>query len=271
MKTLLKMATVAAVMAGAAFFASEPARADGVSVSIGVPGIGFSYDSGGYCDSWGCPSDYWGYPVYYGPVYWGGAWYRGPVYYRHRYGHTWYWVHGGWHRDQWRGPRPHWYRHNYRYGPALGYDYYRGHGFRHDRDRYWRHERREHRRDFRHERREHRRELLRERREHRRDFRRDRREDRRAIRHDRRDDRRDHRRDRAITTTKVGLDLPTGAPAIRGPFALWQAGLIQASMDGQFQRRGQALRKGAAFAPAIAQNYAVMGAFGPKISPVPAP
>ena len=40
------------------------------STSIGVPGaIGFDYDSGGYCDDWGCPDEYWDMPVYYGPVY----------------------------------------------------------------------------------------------------------------------------------------------------------------------------------------------------------
>jgi len=41
-------------------------------------------------------------------------------------------------RDQWRGPRPAWWKGNYRVGPALGYAYYRANGFRHDRDRYWR-------------------------------------------------------------------------------------------------------------------------------------
>ncbi len=160
MKAILKTAALAAALAGSAMFASAPARADGVSVAIGVPGIGFSYDSGGYCDRWGCPEDYWGYPVYYGPVYYSGAWYRGPVYYRRIDGAYWYWIHGGWHRDEWRGPRPAWYRHaHYRYGPALGYDYYRGHGFRHDHDRYWRRQIRRHRRA-------HRREERRERRRH---------------------------------------------------------------------------------------------------------
>ena len=161
MTRFLKVMAAAAVMSGAALFASAPARAGGVSIAIGVPGIAFSYDSGGYCDRWGCPDAYWDLPVYYGPVYFGGEWYQGPVYYRRVHGHYWYWIHGGWHRDEWRGPRPHWYRqhrHTYRYGPALGYDYYRGHGFRHERDRHWRrHERRhdvrEERRDRRHDRR----------------------------------------------------------------------------------------------------------------------
>lgn len=127
----------AAALTSAALFASAPAGAqDSFSVSIGVPGVAFSYDSGGFCDRWGCPGDYWDYPVYYGPVYYGGAWFRGPVYYREIHGSRWYWVRGGWHRDHWRGPRPHWWGH-YRYGPALGYSFYSGHGFRHGHDRYW--------------------------------------------------------------------------------------------------------------------------------------
>lgn len=126
----------AAALTGTALFFSAPAAADEFAVHIGVPGVAFSYDSGGFCDRWGCPGDYWDYPVYYGPVYYGGAWYRGPVYYRMTGGNYWYWVHGGWHRDAWRGPRPHWWGH-YRHGPALGYAFYSGHGFRHGHDRYW--------------------------------------------------------------------------------------------------------------------------------------
>src|SRR5437868_4167262 len=111
-------------------FVSVPAEARvDLGVSIGVPGVGYDYDSGGYCDDEGCPEDYWDYPVYYGPVYWGGDWYRGPVYYRYWQGRPWYWVHGGWRLDQWRGARPAWWG-RYRYGPALGFDWYRGHGFR---------------------------------------------------------------------------------------------------------------------------------------------
>ena len=179
MRTFFKVITTAAVLTGAAMFASAPARADGVSITIGVPGIGFSYSSGGYCDDWGCPQDYWDYPVYYGPVYYRGEWYRGPVYYRLRHGHYYYWLRGGWHRDQWRGPRPRWYRrHDYHYGRSLGYDYYRSHGFRHDRDPHWRRHRRHERREIRHERREHRREIRHERRER---------------RHERREERRHHR------------------------------------------------------------------------------
>jgi hypothetical protein len=137
MKGYLKAVTLAVAMAGATLFASAPARADHVSVSIGVPGVGVYYHSGGYCDRWGCPGEYWGYPVYYGPVYYGGTWYNGPLYYRRIGGRYMYWVHGGWHYDGWAGPRPRWWRGGYRYGPALGYEYYRGHGFYHDHDRYW--------------------------------------------------------------------------------------------------------------------------------------
>ena len=42
-------------------------------------GVNFSYDSGGYCDAYGCPDDYWDMPVYYGPVFFGGSWYDGPA------------------------------------------------------------------------------------------------------------------------------------------------------------------------------------------------
>jgi hypothetical protein len=91
-------------------------------------GIGFSYDSGGYCDAWGCPDDYWDMPIFYGPVFFGGTWYDGPVYYRDGYGGRQFWIHGGWHGDEWRGPRPNWW-HAGRVGPALGVNFYRSHGF----------------------------------------------------------------------------------------------------------------------------------------------
>jgi len=129
MRTAFKALIAATAMAGAATIASAPANADGLRLSIGPGGgISFSVNTGGYCDRWGCPDDYWGYPVFYGPVYYGGSWYRGPLYYRYSSGSYWYWVHGGWRRDEWRGPRPGWAR-NYRYGPALSLDYYRSHGF----------------------------------------------------------------------------------------------------------------------------------------------
>src|SRR5205823_14142829 len=105
-------------------------------VGVGVGPIGFDIYSGGYCDRWGCPREYWNYPIFYGPVYYGSAWYRGPVYYRSVNGERWYWIHGAWHRDQWRGPRPTWARDTH-YGPPRGLDYYREHGFR-VRDEDWR-------------------------------------------------------------------------------------------------------------------------------------
>jgi hypothetical protein len=92
-------------------------------------GVEFSYDSGGYCDAFGCPDDYWDLPIYYGPVFFGGAWYDGPVYYRDWFGRRQYWIHGGWRDDEWRGARPRWW-HEGRYGPALGLEFYRSHGFR---------------------------------------------------------------------------------------------------------------------------------------------
>jgi hypothetical protein len=121
----------------AAFFGTAPARADSFGLSIG-PGGGFSFslDTGGYCDQWGCPDEYWDYPIFYGPVYYGGYWYRGPVYYRMIRGERYYWVRGGWHRDGWRGTRPSWAG-RVHYGPALGLDYYRSNGFR-VRDNDWR-------------------------------------------------------------------------------------------------------------------------------------
>lgn len=79
---------------------------------------------GGYCDSYGCPDDYWDRPVYYGSVYYGGAWVNGPFYYRDYGGRRQFWLRGGWRDDGWRGTRPSQYR-NFRYGPALGRDFYR--------------------------------------------------------------------------------------------------------------------------------------------------
>ncbi|MGN6147695.1 MAG: hypothetical protein ACTHPD_04070 [Rhizomicrobium sp.] len=142
MKVISKMSVAAAALLGAAFAGSTAAEArTDFGIFIGVPNaVNFDYNSGGYCDSYGCPDSYWDFPVWYGPVYWRGTWYRGPLYYRDDMGdRRVYWIAGGWHHDQWRGARPDWwYRGHYYAGPALGYDYYRGHGFRHNRDRYWR-------------------------------------------------------------------------------------------------------------------------------------
>lgn len=92
-------------------------------------GISYNYASGGYCDTWGCPDDYYDLPVYYGSVYFGGDWFNGPLYYRDWGGARQYWVRGGWHYDDWRGARPNWYTPG-RYGPALGRDFYRSDRFR---------------------------------------------------------------------------------------------------------------------------------------------
>jgi hypothetical protein len=89
----------------------------------GYYGGGYSY-GGGYCDSYGCPDDYWDRPVYYGSIYYGGSWLNGPFYYRDWNGRRQYWARGGWRYDGWSGDRPSQYR-NYRYGPALGRDWYR--------------------------------------------------------------------------------------------------------------------------------------------------
>ncbi|HEY8950285.1 MAG TPA: hypothetical protein VIM56_15475 [Rhizomicrobium sp.] len=142
MKSIFGMSVMATAMGCIATFANAPAQArTDFSISIGVPNaVNFDYGSGGYCDSYGCPDEYWDFPVWYGPVYWRGTWYRGPLYYRDDLGdRRVYWIAGGWHHDQWRGSRPDWwYRGHYYAGPALGYSFYLGHGFRHDRDRYWR-------------------------------------------------------------------------------------------------------------------------------------
>lgn len=136
MRTTLKAAIAAMALAGAAA-AATPAAAQQFGLGIGPNGgISFSYDSGGYCDQWGCPDNFWDMPVYYGAVFFAGQWYDGPVYYRDWRGEREYWIHGQWRRDEWRGPRPGWWRAG-RFGPPLGMDYYRTHNFhgRWDQDR----------------------------------------------------------------------------------------------------------------------------------------
>ncbi len=63
MKSVLKTVSVVAAIAGAALCASGPARAGvSIGISIGIPGaVAYDYDSGGYCDRWGCPDEYWGH------------------------------------------------------------------------------------------------------------------------------------------------------------------------------------------------------------------
>ena len=127
MKRLFLSSLFGAVVACAAL-AVTPAAAQDVNISVGFPGVAFSYSSGGYCDSWGCPGEFWNYPVYYCPVYYGNRWYRGPVYYRFDRGVYWYWVHGGWRRDAWFRPRPRWACID-RFGPPLDLDFYIWNGF----------------------------------------------------------------------------------------------------------------------------------------------
>jgi hypothetical protein len=120
---------VAALALTAGATAALPASAQSFGLGFGPRGgINFSYDSGGYCDQFGCPDNFWDMPVYYGPVFWRGDWYDGPVYYREAFGHRQFWIHGDWRNDEWRGPHPGWWREG-RYGPPLGVDYYRSHGF----------------------------------------------------------------------------------------------------------------------------------------------
>ncbi len=123
-------AIAAAATAGAAISYSGSARADSFGFSVGPGGgVGFSYESGGYCDRWGCPDEFWDYPVSYCPVYFDGEWYRGPMYYRYSRSHYYFWIHGGWHSDGWDEGRPDWACSN-EFGPALSYDWYDSHGFR---------------------------------------------------------------------------------------------------------------------------------------------
>ena len=100
MNNRMKLTVAAAEMAGATLFASAPAQADSFRFSFGPGGgVGFSYDSGGYCDRWGCPDGFWDYPIAYCPVFYHGQWYRGPLYYRNHHGRYDYWIHGDWRRD----------------------------------------------------------------------------------------------------------------------------------------------------------------------------
>ena len=86
-----------------------------------VPPDGYQ---GGYydndCGPYGCPPG--DYDYYYGGAYFDGQWYDNPLYYRDYGGGRQYWIHGGWHRDQWQGTRPEGHR---------GHDaeYFRDRGF----------------------------------------------------------------------------------------------------------------------------------------------
>lgn len=151
---ILALATVSGALLGA-----KPAEAASYGIGLSIPGISFSYSSGGYCDAFGCPDYFWNYPIYYCPVYYGGNWYRGPVYYRIIFGQRYFWIHGDWRRDSWFRPRPVWACVD-RFGPPLDLDFYIWNGFtvrddwryawRSHRDDWWRHRHdwdREHRND----------------------------------------------------------------------------------------------------------------------------
>jgi predicted sugar kinase len=67
MKTGLQLSVAALALAGTSLFTSVPASADSYGYGPSA-GIGFSYETGGYCDSAGCPEDFWDYPIAYCPV-----------------------------------------------------------------------------------------------------------------------------------------------------------------------------------------------------------
>ena len=122
--------TVSAMTFGGALLVSTTGAEAGIRLSIGisVPGLSFSYSSGGYCDAFGCPNTFWDYPVAYCPVYWDGGWYGGPFYYVYRNGSYYYWIRGGWRRDGWYQSRPYWACTD-RFGPPLDLDFYIWNGF----------------------------------------------------------------------------------------------------------------------------------------------
>lgn len=125
----IQFSVAALALAAGSLLSSAPANAERFGFSYGPRGgIGFSYESGGYCDTWGCPDDFWDYPIAYCPVYYDGDWYRGPFYYRYSRGTYYYWIHGDWRRDEWRYRRPDDACID-RFGPPLGYDFYISHGF----------------------------------------------------------------------------------------------------------------------------------------------
>jgi len=127
MNKLLARTLIAAAFGGAVL-SSTPTSAANFSINIGIRGTSFSYESGGYCDRWGCPDEFWDYPIYYCPVYYRGRWYTGPVYYRHSRSGYLYWIHGGWRRDMWYRARPRGACVD-RYGPPLDLDFYIWSGF----------------------------------------------------------------------------------------------------------------------------------------------
>jgi hypothetical protein len=98
MKTIAKLAFSGLMLAGAALATTAPASA-GVSVNIGLPGIGIAV--GNPCAGpFAYRPAYCGYPVYGEPIFIDGGWYNGPVYYREFGGERYFWIHNGWMRDR---------------------------------------------------------------------------------------------------------------------------------------------------------------------------
>ena len=86
-----------------------PALAD-VSASIRIgpkPKPPVWYGPPGPCATfrheYGTPWHNCGYAYWRDPVFIEGRWRQGPFYYRHFRGQHWYWWHGAWRRNEWRG------------------------------------------------------------------------------------------------------------------------------------------------------------------------
>lgn len=114
MKRFAKLALGAMLLAGATAVTTAPADARvTIGVGIGIPGPGYYYGPGpryyGACDPYSPyydPYDCRGYgPVgyWYDPIFIDGVWVRGPFRWRWDHGERAFWVHGGWHHDDWRG------------------------------------------------------------------------------------------------------------------------------------------------------------------------
>jgi hypothetical protein len=129
LKTALLL-TGLAIAAGSVASAQDYGRRDDSSHNA----TEFSRSSGGYCDARGCPDHFWKYRIYYGPVYFRGTWFRGPVYVKDDRGRHYFWVAGGWHRDEWHAERPRWARNAY-FGPPRPQSYYHGREFQDDSQR----------------------------------------------------------------------------------------------------------------------------------------
>lgn len=108
MKKLAMAALGALMMAGTTAATTAPAEAR-VVVGFGIGGPDYYPDRvcdpySRYYDPYRCDDedDYYS-DYYYDPIFFGGEWYRGPFRYRSYHGYREYYVHGGWHRNEWRG------------------------------------------------------------------------------------------------------------------------------------------------------------------------